>query len=42
MYSTDQEFREWLDQCPVQWLLLDSDYDQKTYQFIIDTSEEDS
>lgn len=40
MYSTDQEFREWLDQCPVQWFLLDSDDDQKTYQFIIISEEE--
>ena len=28
------EFFEWLNQCPVQWALLDSDDEQKTYQFI--------
>jgi hypothetical protein len=40
MYSTDQEFREWLDQCPVQWFLLDSDYEQRSYQFIVKDDEE--
>ena len=34
------EFFEWLDQCPVQWFLLDSDDEQKSYQFIIEDKEE--
>ena len=33
---TNQTFQEWLDQCPAQWFLLDSDYRQKTYQFIVE------
>ena len=37
----EQEFQEWLQSCPVQWFLLDSDYEQKSYQFIVDSSEED-
>ena len=35
------DFNDWLAQCPVQWFKLDSDDDQHSYQFIIDTSEED-
>jgi hypothetical protein len=42
MNSQEQQFHEWLSQCPVQWFLLDSDYDQKSYQFIVDSTEEDS
>ena len=34
------EFNEWLEQCPVQWYLLDSDNEQKSYQFIIEDNEE--
>ena len=33
------DFNDWLAQCPVQWFKLDSDDDQRSYQFIIDTSE---
>ena len=36
------DFNDWLAQCPVQWFKLDSDDDQRSYQFIIDTSEEDN
>ena len=35
------DFNDWLAQCPVQWFKLDSDDDQQSYQFIIDTSEEE-
>ena len=35
------DFNDWLANCPVQWFKLDSDDDQQSYQFIIDTSEED-
>lgn len=35
------DFNAWLAQCPVQWFKLDSDDDQVSYQFIIDTSEEE-
>jgi len=35
------EFFEWLNQCPVQWFLLDSDDKQKSYQFIIEDREEE-
>ena len=35
------DFNDWLAQCPVQWFKLDSDDDQRSYQFIIDTSEDD-
>jgi len=42
MNFQEQQFHEWLNQCPVQWFLLDSDYDQKSYQFIVDSTEEDS
>ena len=35
------DFNDWLAQCPVQWFKLDSDDDQVSYQFIIDTSEEE-
>ena len=38
---TNQTFQEWLDQCPAQWFLLDSDYRQKTYQFIVEDSDEE-
>ena len=34
------EFLDWLDQCPVPWFLLDSDYQQRSYQFIVDDDEE--
>ena len=34
------EFFDWLDQCPVTWFLLDSDDEQKSYQFIIEDKEE--
>ena len=39
MTNQEQEFQEWLESCPVQYYLLDSDYDQQSYQFIV-TSEE--
>lgn len=35
-----KEFFEWLDQCPVPWFLLDSDDEQKSYQFIIEDKDE--
>ena len=35
------DFNDWLANCPVQWFKLDSDDDQRSYQFIIDTSEEE-
>ena len=35
-----KEFKEWLKTCPVQWFLLDSDDEQKSYQFIIQDDEE--
>ena len=34
-------FQEWLDQCPVEWFLLDSDYEQKSYQFIVSDDDEE-
>ena len=34
-------FFEWLDECPVSWLLIDRGDDTKTYQFFIDNDEED-
>jgi len=30
------DFNDWLAQCPVRWFKLDSDDDQRSYQFIID------
>ena len=41
MTFQEQEFHAWLQSCPVQWFLLDSDDEQKSYQFIVDSSEED-
>ena len=44
LYPTNSQhidFNDWLANCPVQWFKLDSDDDQQSYQFIIDTSEED-
>ena len=35
------DFNDWLENCPVQWFKLDSDDDQPSYQFIIDTSDDD-
>lgn len=35
------DFNDWLENCPVQWFKLDSNDDQQSYQFIIDTSEDD-
>lgn len=35
-----EQFKEWLEGCPVQWFLLDSDDEQKSYQFIIKDDEE--
>ena len=34
-------FEEWMNQCPVEWFLLDSDYNQKSYQFIVTDDEEE-
>ena len=39
--SQQIDFNDWIANCPVKWFKLDSDYDQQSYQFIIDTSEED-
>ena len=36
------DFNEWLANCPVQWFLLDSDYEQRSYQFIVEDEEEES
>jgi len=33
-------FYEWLDQCPVKWFLLDSDYEQMSIQFIVPDEDE--
>ena len=35
------EFFDWLDQCPVQWFLIDSDDQQRSYEFIIEDTEEE-
>jgi len=38
-YPTNSQhihFNDWLAQCPVRWFKLDSDDDQRSYQFIID------
>ena len=35
------EFFEWLDECPVSWLLVDIGDDTKTYQFFIENDEEE-
>lgn len=40
MNTQEQQFQEWLNQCPVNWYLLDSDYDQKSYQFIVSSDDE--
>ena len=34
---SQEDFNEWLAQCPVQWFKLD----EQSYQFLIDTSEEE-
>ena len=43
----NQEFQEWLDQCPVQWFLLNdgahfinSDCNHKSYEFIFEEEDE--
>ena len=33
------EFFDWLDQCPVQWFLIDDEDRQRSYQFIIEDYE---
>ena len=44
LYPTNSQhidFNDWLSQCPVQWFKFDSGDDQPSYQFIIDTLEEE-
>ena len=43
----NQEFQEWLDQCPVQWFLLNdgahfinSDCNHRSYEFIFEEKDE--
>ena len=36
----EEEFLEWLESCPVKYYLLDSDYNQQSYQFIVMSEEE--
>ena len=36
----NEEFEAWLAECPVQWFLLDSDYYQKSYQFIVENDDD--
>ena len=35
------EFFEWLNQCPVEWFLLDIGDETRSYQFIIGDYEEE-
>ena len=37
--TQEQKFQEWLQSCPVEYHLLDSDYDQQSYQFIVQSDE---
>ena len=39
--TQEQQFQEWLQSCPVEYHLLDSDYDQQSYQFIVQSEEEE-
>ena len=39
--TEEQEFQEWLKSCPVKYYLLDSDYNQQSYQFIVQSEEEE-
>ena len=39
--TQEQKFQEWLQSCPVEYHLLDSDYDQQSYQFIVQSEEEE-
>ena len=44
IYNTidkEQQFQEWLQSCPVEYYLLDSDYNQQSYQFIVSSEEEE-
>ena len=36
----EEEFLQWLELCPVKYYLLDSDYNQQSYQFIVMSEEE--
>ncbi len=35
----ENDFWDWLDECPVQWFLKDENSDQRTYIFIDNTKE---
>ncbi len=37
-----EEFLDWLDQCPEQWILTDThnEYQRLTYDFMFETEEE--
>ena len=35
------EFFDWIDQCPVQWFLIDADGEQRSYQFLSDDEEKE-
>ena len=37
----EQEFEEWMESCPVKYYLLDSDYNQISYQFILQSEVEE-
>ena len=39
--TQEQKFQEWIQSCPVEYHLLDSDYDQQSYQFIVQSEEEE-
>jgi len=38
-HSQHIDFNAWLEKCPVLWYKLDSDEDQQSYQFYIDTKD---
>ena len=36
----DEEFLDWIDQCPVQWIRTEVAENSVTYKFIVETQED--